>query len=138
VRIWPRTTVGLKKVGELEGDGEYCRIDCQFMIGDEFAKGLQIMVHLDDPKDVRFRYVQFLGLRDSKALSDELGSKYTQVVWQAKDLKPAKRYQFSVRAEGKAKRTEGDWSRLVERTTVRFGFMPSEKLRSIAPSEKPR
>jgi hypothetical protein len=124
LKVWPRRTVGVKQVGEVLQHGTRCRIDCQFMIGDEFARGFEVQAQLSDSDDVIFDRIQFLGSPKLDSLSDPNASKLTQVRWQAKDLKPGKRYQFSLFARSNQIRTEEKWRAVAQRATVIFGSLP--------------
>jgi hypothetical protein len=102
-----------------------CRVDCQFMIGDEFANGFEIQAQLKDPDDVRFDRIQFPGDPTLNRLPDEQAPKLIQIRWIAKEMKPRKRYQFSLYMKGENVRTSTDWKTALGEMEFVFGSPPS-------------
>jgi hypothetical protein len=125
--VWPRSTVGVKQVGEVLQQGTRCRIDCQFMIGDEFAKGFEVQAQLRLPDGVRFKVIQFYGNPKLDSLPETSSSELTQVRWSAKDLKSGRRYQFSLFATSDRIRTEAQWRMVAQHTEITFGSLPTAK-----------
>jgi hypothetical protein len=124
--VWPRRTVGQRHVEVLSGGK--CRLDCQFMIGDEFAKGFEIQAQLKAPEDVRLDRIQFPGNPKLDRLDDPATPPaIVQIRWTATEIKPRKRFQFAIFLTSQHSKSEAEWGEICKRVGIDFGAVPGGK-----------
>jgi hypothetical protein len=135
VKVWPRTTVANKRLTLLIQGGKRAEMECEFMIGDEYAKGFRVEARLDkskvDPptkkkwRDIVFHTPpRFPNDPDAQTGDTKNIENFVQLKWQAEGVVPHKRYLFWVFLEISAALDEAEWRAAIDKVEIIFASLP--------------
>jgi hypothetical protein len=124
--VWPRRYVAIRDLGEIL-NGTKARLDCQFMIGDEFSAGFEALAQMDNVADVCFDRIQFPGNPELDWKCDEQLQRGRQTRWKARNIAPRKKYRFALYLKCEKPKTKEQWVAVSNNVAITFGSLPPAK-----------
>ncbi|MGA2620998.1 MAG: hypothetical protein ABSF26_25525 [Thermoguttaceae bacterium] len=136
IRVWPRRTAGRKEFRKSDSGGTRAEMVCDFMIGDEFAKGFCVIAELDRSRlpPGNDRYTTFDDLSfpfDPEPHKREDASAApggtVDLTWEAKGVRPHTRLPFTLYLANPKSLSDDDWREIVKLVTISFGALREQK-----------